>query len=606
LFVVHQLDRTQDRAGSAVSYSFVKLNDQKQTFTFPAAETDRGGYGAGWMFIKHNRFYQLNHTISIPWTNKALTVEYASFRDKTLPGSEEKWKLKISGYKKELVAAEMLASMYDASLDQFVPHGWSQPYIWLSFYNRSSWNVSQNFTRIESIQRYINEEEGKYVNKQYDYLFNEGGGYYGDYFSTRGNPRLMRSSKPVAEMEMMAGAPVAVDGDIASQNKVVSYNNGFPGKVSVIANQKKKDGDGVNDQSDAGKSGQPSGDVKIRKNFNETAFFFPDLRTDSTGAIEFSFTMPEALTKWKFMALAHTKEAAFGSSTKEIVTQKELMVQPNAPRFLREGDKMEFSAKIVNLTGKELTGTAEFQLFDAETNERIDGRFKNVVPNQYFTVGAGQSEAVKFPIEVPYQFNKALVWRIVAKAGNYSDGEENAMPVLTNRMLVTETMPLPMRGAGTKQFSFTKLLNSGTSETLQHHALTLEYTSNPAWYAVQALPYLMEYPYDCAEQTWNRYYANSLATFISNSSPRIKQVFETWKIKDTAALMSNLQKNQELKAVLLEETPWVLQAKNEAEQKRNIALLFDMIKMSEQLNSAYDKLKQMQSSNGGFVWFTGG
>ena len=116
----------------------------------------------------------------------------------------------------------------------------------------------------------------------------------------------------------------------------------------------------------------------------------------------------------------------------------------------------------------------------------------------------------------------------------------------------------------------------------------------------------MEYPYECAEQTWNRYYANSLATFISNSSPRIKQVFEQWKIKDTAALMSNLQKNQELKAVLLEETPWVLQAKNEAEQKRNIALLFDMIKMSEQLNSSYDKLKQMQSSNGGFVWFTGG
>lgn len=599
LFVVHQLDKTQDRASSAVSYSFIKLNDQKQTFTFPAAEADRGGYGAGWMFIKHNRFYQLNHTISIPWTNKALTVEYATFRDKTLPGSEEKWKLKISGYKNELVAAEMLASMYDASLDQFVPHGWSQPYIWPSYYNGRSWNGVQNFTRIESVQRYINEQEGKYVNKQYDYLFNEGGGYYGDYYSTRGNPRMMRMYKSDTAPEMMAGAPGAED-------KVLVLGYASTAPVEEKRKKGEKDGDGVNDQSDAGKSGQPSGDVKIRKNFNETAFFFPDLRTDSTGAIEFSFTMPEALTKWKFMALAHTKDAAFGSSTKEIVTQKELMVQPNAPRFLREGDKMEFSAKIVNLTSKELIGTAEFQLFDAETNERIDGRFKNVVPNQYFTVAAGQSEAVKFPIEVPYQFNKALVWRIVAKAGNYSDGEENAMPVLTNRMLVTETMPIPMRGTGTKNFTFTKLINSGTSETLQHHSLTLEYTSNPAWYAVQALPYLMEYPYECAEQTWNRYYANSLATFISNSSPRIKQVFETWKIKDTAALMSNLQKNQELKAVLLEETPWVLQAKNEAEQKRNIALLFDMIKMNEQLNSAYDKLKQMQSSNGGFVWFTGG
>jgi hypothetical protein len=194
----------------------------------------------------------------------------------------------------------------------------------------------------------------------------------------------------------------------------------------------------------------------------------------------------------------------------------------------------------------------------------------------------------------------------VAKALDYSDGEENALPVLTNRTLVTETLTLPMRGTGTKAFKLEKLINSESSATLQHHALTVEYTSNPVWYAVQALPYLMEYPYECAEQMWNRYYANSLATFISNSSPRIKQVFEQWKIRDTAALMSNLQKNQELKAVLLEETPWVLQAKTEAEQKKNIALLFDMIKMSQQLTASYEKLKQMQSSNGGFVWFSGG
>ncbi|HLG40668.1 MAG TPA: hypothetical protein VI461_13410, partial [Chitinophagaceae bacterium] len=178
--------------------------------------------------------------------------------------------------------------------------------------------------------------------------------------------------------------------------------------------------------------------------------------------------------------------------------------------------------------------------------------------------------------------------------------------VLTNRMLVTETMPLNIRGTQRKNFKFDKLLNSGNSETLQNHLLTVEFTSNPAWYAVQALPYLMDYPYDCAEQTWNRYYANSLATMIANSSPKIKQVFEQWKIKDTAALLSNLQKNQELKSVLLEETPWVLQAKTEAEQKRNIALLFDMVKMSMQLNGSYEKLKQMQSSNGGFVWFKGG
>ncbi|NOT51550.1 MAG: alpha-2-macroglobulin [Chitinophagaceae bacterium] len=598
LFVVHKVDKGWSLTNS---YDFLKFSDEKKNFSFNASETDRGGYGVSWMFIKHNRFYQLNQTISVPWTNKELSIEYATYRDKTLPGSEEKWKIRITGYKKEKVAAEMLASMYDASLDQFYYHSWSQPYIWPSFYNSINWIGTQNFAKIESSQRYLPEEEGKYVDKRYDYLFNDYGEGDDRYYYGYGNTRQMKMAKPT----------VAMDGAVMADTKTEEFSV-TAGVGAFKKGEEKKDGDGMIDQLDKEgegsnqKQGQQSGDVKIRKNFNETAFFFPDLRTDSSGAIEFSFTMPEALTKWKFMALAHTKDAAFGSSTKEIVTQKELMVQPNAPRFLREGDKMEFSSKIVNLTDKEMTGTAEFQLVDATTNEPVDGWFRNMVPNQYFTVAAKQSEIVKFPMEVPYMFNKALVWRVIAKAGNYSDGEENAMPVLTNRMLVTETMPLPMRGTGTKNFTFEKLLNSGNSETLQHYGITLEYTSNPAWYAVQALPYLMEYPYECAEQTWNRYYANSLATFIANSSPRIRQVFETWKIKDTAALMSNLQKNQELKAVLLEETPWVLQAKNEAEQKKNIALLFDMIKMSQQLNSSYEKLKQMQSSNGGFVWFSGG
>ena len=597
LFVVYQMDRNAG-AGSkgAEEYSFLKINNEKKTFNYDVTEKDRPGYGVGWMFIKHNRFYQLNQTISIPWTNKELSIEYATYRDKTLPGSEEKWKLRITGLKKEKVAAEMLGSMYDASLDQFVPHNWYKPSIWPSYYNRNSWIGTQNFNQVQSNQRYINDQTGKYVDKRYDYLFAGTSGYdiLNDY---GGGEKMMRLDRP---------APTArgnADGAPPAEEK--SMDEGLA--VGDVAKKKTgADKDGKPDAFDNEKNSNQSGDVKIRKNFNETAFFLPDLRTDSTGAIEFSFTMPEALTKWKFMALAHTKDAAFGTSTKEIVTQKELMVQPNPPRFLRQGDKIDLNSKIVNLSDKEMTGTVSLELFDATTNEPVDGQFRNVIPNQYFTVAAGQSEVVKFPIEVPYQFNNALVWRIVAKAGNYSDGEENALPVLTNRMLVTETMPLPMRGTGTKNFNFEKLLNSGKSETLQHYALTLEYTSNPAWYAVQALPYLMEYPYECAEQTWNRYYANSLATHISNSSPRIKEVFDKWKIKDTAALMSNLQKNQELKAVMLEETPWVLQAKNESEQKRNIALLFDMIKMSEQLNNSYAKLKQMQSSNGGFVWFTGG
>ncbi len=594
LFVVQQIDKsTVNSQQSTASYSFLQLNNQKQLFSFPATEADRGDYGVGWLFVKHNRFYQNIQTINIPWTNKDLAIEYATYRDKTLPGSEEKWKVKFTGYKKEKVAAEMLASMYDASLDQFYHHEWYEPDIWPNYYSNKVWMSNQNFSITESNQKYINENNRKNLYKQYDILLFD---RYGDVIVT-GYATKRRGEEMLAEAAI-AAPPHPGEEKKEDSRGAFEYLQKTPG-VQI-------DSEDITNQFDRNKTGQQSPEVQIRKNFNETAFFLPDLKTDSEGNIEFSFTMPEALTKWKFQALAHTKDLSFGYSSKEIITQKDLMVQPNAPRFMREGDKMEFSSKIVNLSDKELTGQVQLQLFDAATNQPVDGWFHNAFPNQYFTVAAGQSEAVKFPIDVPYLFDKALVWRIVAKAGDFSDGEENMMPVLTNRMLVTETLPLNMRGTGTKNYTLDKLLNSDKSESLSHQSLTVEYTSNPAWYAVQALPYLMEYPYDCAEQTWNRYYANSLASMISYSSPRIKQIFEQWKIKDTAALLSNLQKNQELKAVLLEETPWVLQAKNEAEQKRNIALLFDMVKMSEQLNSSLEKLKQMQLSNGGFVWFSGG
>ena len=614
LFIVQQLDK------SGLTYSFTNLNNEKKNFEFTAAEADRGGYGVSWMFVKHNRVYQLGHTVNVSWANKDLKIEYATFRDKTLPGSEEKWKIKISGYKKEKAAAEMLASMYDASLDQFYPHQWFKPGVWPYYSNLKIWNGTQNFSKVESNQKYVSVKESKTIDKRYDeliasYVFSP---YYRNSaeplwwinplnyaYSEFRNPRLMRLPKQGKRgeedsMYFMSITPsMQVDGAMLQSG--LTFQHDMNPDIRF-------DADGVGDfnQLEKQENSNPPDQIQIRKNFNETAFFFPDLRTNENGDIEFSFTMPEALTRWKFQALTHTKGLAFGYSNKEIVTQKQLMVQPNAPRFLREGDRMEFSSKIVNLTDKELTGQAELQLFDAATNESVSGWFNNVYPNQYFTVAAGQSEAVTFPIQVPYLFDKALVWRIVARAGDVSDGEEAAMPVLTNRMLVTETLPLNIRNQPTKNFRFEKLLTSGNSETLQQHSLTVEYTSNPAWYAVQALPYLMEYPYECAEQTWNRYYANALASKIANSSPRIKQIFESWNTKDTAALLSNLQKNQELKAVLLEETPWVLQAKTEEQQKKNIALLFDMIKMSSEMNSSYEKLKQMQSENGGFVWFKGG
>jgi hypothetical protein len=595
IFLIQEIDKdhvTNNKRRNS-DFEFFNINNEKKNFEFKVTEEDRGGFGVSQFFVKDNRIYFRGFNILVLWSNKDLNISFDTYRYKTLPGSEEKWKVKISGNKGQKVAAEMLASMYDASLDQFKPHTWSALDIWPTNYNYENWDGSQNFHSIQSMEKYWAEEYIQQKEKRYDVL-NFIGNNYGNIITLGYSTGRLKNQNMVlaAPMEDKGSEVVALSGKVAGlQVKTVAGEKDF-GIVAPPTEKKEM----PLDQSQ----------IQIRKNFNETAFFFPELRTDKDGNIEFSFTMPEALTQWKLMTLADTKDLASAYATRTVITQKDLMVQPNAPRFLREGDQMEFTAKIVNLGEKEVSGQAELHLLNASTMNPVDGWFKNNIPSQNFTAKAGQSTLVKFNIEIPANFNDAVVYRIVAKAGDVSDGEEAAIPVVTNRMLVTETMPLPMRSDGTKDFKFEKLINSSSSSTLSSYGLTVEYTTNPAWYAVQALPYLMEFPYECAEQTFNRYYANAIATKIVNSSPKIKAIFESWKTTDTAALLSNLQKNEELKSVLLEETPWVLQVQSEEQQKKNIALLFDMVKMSLQLESAIQKLSDMQSPNGGFVWFKGG
>ena len=281
------------------------------------------------------------------------------------------------------------------------------------------------------------------------------------------------------------------------------------------------------------------------------------------------------------------------------------MVMPNLPRFFRENDKITLTAKVSNMADKDLTGTAQLFLFDAATAKQVDEAFKNSAAQISFTVKKGQSAPLAWDLSVPEGIGAVTV-RVVAKSGSFSDGEEQIVPVLTNRMLVTEAMPLPIRKKETKKFTFSKLVSQNNgSTTLRNYKLTLEFTSNPAWYAVQALPYMMEYPYECAEQTFARFYANSIASFIANSSPRIKQVFDAWKNSQPEALLSNLEKNQELKSLVLEETPWLLDGKDESEHKKRVALLFDLNKMGNEKDRALSRLNKLQLGNGGWPWFEG-
>ncbi len=353
----------------------------------------------------------------------------------------------------------------------------------------------------------------------------------------------------------------------------------------------------------------------VRKNLQETAFFFPEIKTNQAGDFVLSFTTPEALTAWKWMGIAHTKDLKIGSLLEETVTQKDLMVFPNPPRFFRERDVIWFSAKVSNLAKKALTGTAKLELFDALTMKPIDAKLGNTTLEQAINLKAEQSDAVSWKLTIP-EGVQVVTWRVTAKAGNFADGEENTLPVLSNRQLVTESMPLPIRGKETKQFTFENLKKADQSNTLAHQQMTLEFTSQPAWYAIQALPYLMEFPHQCTEQIFSRYYANSIASHIANSDPRIKKVFDSWKEEsvtaaksgdpaNSGALLSNLQKNQDLKSLLLEETPWVMAAKNENERKHRLAVLFDLDRMSGELKTIEKELQERQASNGGWSWFPG-
>ena len=343
--------------------------------------------------------------------------------------------------------------------------------------------------------------------------------------------------------------------------------------------------------------------IQTRKNFNETAFFYPQLRTDEKGEILIDFTIPEALTKWRFKAFAHTKDLRTGYLEKMIVTQKQLSISANMPRFLREGDTITISARLVNLTTSQLKGKVQIQLFNALNMQPVSLLINAKDEKQDFDLAASTNKAISFRLFIPAGL-EALTYKLTADAGQFTDGEENTLPVLSNRMLVTESMPMMVRPGQERSFTFDKLINQN-STTLKSKTLTLEYTQNPVWYVIQAMPYMMEFPYECSEQIFSRYYANSLATSLVNKFPVVKQVFDQWKNSKSPELLSNLEKNPELKATLLEETPWLQDAMNESEQKKRIALLFDLNKMSYELKQNLDKLEKKQLPDGAFPWFGG-
>lgn len=623
----------------------IPLQNEKKTISIPVTKEDIGGFVIHYSYAYYNSFESAKITVNVPYPKSDLEIETLTFRDKLQPGTNETWSFKIKGPKGDKVTAEILASMYDTSLDQFKSHQWqfspiATPQYYSSFYSYTNGDFST--TRFENLYRinYTNT----YKTQRYDHInwfgFNFGNTHLKREYDAISTSYMVSDDTEIASFEEVldgstsglqvtsgSGQPRAaakvkirgassttgdgnplylLDGKIISAEEFAALNPNTFASVSVL-----KDETSLSIYGSKGKNGvvlitsndvEDFTEVNIRKNLQETAFFFPQLQTDVNGNVSFNFTSPEALTSWKLQLLAHTKTLESGVKSLQTVTQKELMVTPNFPRFFRESDHITVSSKISNLSSENLKGEAILQLFDAISGVMIDTELQNNNARQPFTVDAKGNTQVSWTLTIPKHV-QAVTYKVIAKAGDFSDGEQNALPVLSNRMLVTETLPMWVKSNETRTFTLDKLKNN-TSSTLTHHKLSLEITSNPAWYAIQALPYLMEYPYECNEQTFSRYYANALANHIANSNPRIKAVFEQWKSSE--ALLSNLEKNEELKSILIQETPWLRDAQSEAEQKKRIALLFDLNKMTSELQSAKRKLLENQMNNGAWSWFAGG
>lgn len=590
LFVNYEIEHQ----GKIVHSELLTLQNEQRLIEIPIEEKHRGNFTVSLTTTKRNRFIQSNKTIFVPYTNKKLDITFESFRNKLLPGQKEEWKIKIRGAKGDKVAAELLATMYDASLDEFASNS-----IDLSIYNNfyASTNRSNNCFVKGYSSLYSDHWNSYYSYKTRNFtnLNWFGYSYYNGYKNFRGN-QIMRRESNFDDSEML----FSVADETVAMNMSNEHMEAPVEEIELLS-----DSNSTRRDESKKKDKQSKPPVKPRTNFNETAFFYPQLQTNKEGDVIVKFTIPESLTKWKFLALAHTKDLKIGTTQKELITQKELMVVPNAPRFFREGDQMSFSSKIVNLSENNIKGSVKLELFDALSMQVINTQLKNNSTEKEISLEKGKSTVVNWSIQIPKGYN-AITYRVTAEASKHSDGEEMAIPVLTNRMLVTESLPLPVKKAGETKFTFEKLINqSNGSKTLENHKVTLEFTSNPAWYAIQALPYLMEYPYECAEQTFSRYYANSIASHIANSNPKIKRVFDQWSKYDTDAFLSNLEKNQELKALLLEETPWVLNSQDEQERKKRIALLFDLNKMQNEKARTVRKLEKMQLYNGAWPWFNG-
>ena len=561
----------------------IQLSDSVVSFRFPYKKEYGDGILVSMAFVKDGRLYSHNARIMKPAPEKKLQLKWTTFRDKLRPGQQEEWKLTVLYPDGSPAEAEMLATMYDASLDKIysahkLDFGVDFHYVVPLTY----WNTS--YMRNAYLYVDFPLKRLRAVPLEYSELI----------IPSTGRMEAMVVGYGGSPRATLAGA-LKIRGRSAA-NAVMNQE-----AVTDMVLQEEMVETSAQEKVEMGSSEElaETGDIQIRENFAETAFFYPQLRTNEKGEVSISFVLPESLTRWKFMGLAHTRNVDYGKIEATATASKEFMLQPNMPRFVRVGDKANIAASLMNLSDKGVKGTVRMELFNPETEKVFYSQ------KQKFDVKGGETGHVNFTFEVSDKY-AVMACRMVADGDTFSDGEQRYIPVLTDKQWVTETVPLNVNGEGAHTFSLENLFNKH-SKTASEQRLTVEFTAHPAWYAVQALPVVANPQNEDALSWATAYYAHSLAAFIVKENPRIKQVFDSWKAQGGTkeTFMSNLQKNQELKNILLAETPWLTEATNEAEQKQRIATLFDLNTMNSQLAVSVEKLGELQNADGAWSWYKG-
>jgi hypothetical protein len=575
---------------------------------FTATAANRGGFTVRAWLIRDGRLHVETQTVDVPWTDKQLAVEWERFTRRTEPGAKEVWRAKITSVADPVAgpatprAAEMLALLYDQSLDALAPHAWPGGGLTGLFRRESGW-LNLAFTNGPECFQHIRGSFDQRYRQVPAMTFR----VLRDPFGTPQGGWGLRGRRGIVTGGAMREAETMMMADTAPMQALAAAPPGSANRMrKAFADDKGKEKTGEGEGGDAGAA--PAAQAAApppRKNLVETAFFLPTLASGEDGIVTIEFTLPDTLTTWQFKGLAHDASLRSGVLTDTCVSTKSLMVEPLVPRFLRAGDLVRIPVKVSNTSTGRLAGTVRFALADARTDADRSGLIDGAT-SQPFDLASGESKPVVFTVKVA-DGTDVLKYRATGSADasgkQAADGEEAFIVVLPRRVPITETIPITIRGPGTRKVSLDRLAKSAGTD-IQSQSLVVQAASNPAWYGVLALPVLMEDTDESTEALFTRLYANSLARHLATSDPRIGRVFEQWK--GTDALTSPLEKNSDLVKTLLAETPWVRDAVDETEARARIALLFDANRAENEARAALEQLESLRNGDGGWPWFPGG